>query len=319
MTDKKRILLDVDTGVDDAIAILYALLSPEIKVEGITTGYGNTTVEQATDNTLRVVQLANCGYEVPVAAGAVAPTVRPSRGTDAHIHGHNGIGDAVLPPSSQQPLKENAVDFIIRKAAENPGELTLVTTGRMTNLALALKKAPELARQLKQVVTMGGTLFAPGNVTPVAEANIYADPEAAAAVFASDVPLTIVGLDVTVPTRLTGADLDKLARYAPEHKQAIIRFLNESLGVYFEFYRKVNYFIEECPMHDALAVLVALNPSLVTTQKFNAVVDCSSGLTAGMIVTDRRPRPSVGRSVEFCVEVDSARAIRQMMSVFWSE
>ncbi|MGO4538288.1 nucleoside hydrolase [Paenibacillus sp. 2TAB19] len=316
MSNPLRMILDVDTGVDDAAAILFALLSPDIKVEGITTGFGNIDMEQATENTLRVIRLANCGYEVPVAAGAAAPLKRAFKGAVPHIHGHNGIGDADLPRSPQKLLEESAADFIIRMASENPGELTLVTVGRLTNLALALMKDPSVADKLKRVFVMGGTVFAPGNATPVSEANLHGDPEAAALVFESSVPLTVVGLDVTQKTRLSRSHLAYLSQHASEERQPIVKFLTESMEVYFDFYNKSNNFLGECPMHDPLAVLVALNPSLVQVQTLPAVIDCGSGLTAGMIITDRRVKPTVGRAVEICVEVDSERAIQQLLSVY---
>ncbi|MGO4106692.1 nucleoside hydrolase [Paenibacillus sp. YAF4_2] len=316
MSEKTHIILDVDTGIDDALAILYALLSPDIHVEGLTTGFGNIDVGQATENTLRLIKLANCGYEVPVAAGAAGPLKREYAGPVPHIHGHNGIGDAELPPSEQQPLKESAAEFIVRKAYEMPGQLVVVTVGRMTNLALALALDPAIASKIKKVVVMGGTVFAPGNVTPVSEANLWGDPEAAAQVFRSEVPLTIVGLDVTLQVRLSRSHLDQLRRLAPAQKQPIVDFLHVALERYFDFYLESNQYLGECPMHDPLAVLVAVNPSLVATREWHADIDCGQGHTAGMIITDRRVNPKVGRVITFCLEVEEDRALRQMLSVF---
>lgn len=319
MSNLNRMLLDVDTGIDDALAILYALLSPEIKVEGITTGFGNTDVAQATENTLRVIQLANCGYEVPVAVGAASPIERIFHGAVPHIHGNNGIGDASLPPSIQKPIEESASDFIIRKVNENPGELILVTVGRLTNLAIALQKDPSIVTKFKKVVIMGGAVFAPGNITPVSEANLYGDPEAASSVFESELPITIVGLDVTQKTRLTRNHLEMLSRQAPPNKREIVNFIKEATERYFAFYEFSNHFIGECAMHDPLAVLVAVNPSLVKIEVMNAVIDCGTGYTAGMIITDRRVRSIVGRAVDFCLEVDEEKAMEQMLSVFIGE
>ncbi|MCM3625792.1 nucleoside hydrolase [Paenibacillus glycanilyticus] len=316
MNGKTRIILDVDTGIDDALAVLYALLSPDIHVEGLTTGFGNIHVEQATENTLRLIKLANCGYEVPVAAGAAGPLQRDYAGPVPHIHGHNGIGDAKLAPTEQQPLKESAAEFIVRKAHELPGELVVVTVGRMTNLALAVAMDPSIASKIRNVVVMGGTVFAPGNVTPVSEANLWGDPEAAQQVFRSELPLTIVGLDVTLQTRLSRTHLDQLRRLAPEDKQPIVDFLHTALEKYFTFYLEQNQYLGECPMHDPLAVLVAVNPSLVNTRVMRADIDCGHGLTAGMIITDRRVNPQVGREITFCLEVDADQALRQMLSVF---
>ncbi|WP_141502906.1 nucleoside hydrolase [Paenibacillus luteus] len=316
MMEKNRLLLDVDTGIDDALAILYALLSPEIKVEGITTGFGNTDVDQATENTLRVIQVANCGYEVPVAKGAAGPLKRVFPGGVPHIHGNNGIGDAELPSSKQQPLEETAAEFIVRKVNESPGELILVTVGRQTNLALALQLDPSIVTKFKKVVIMGGAVFVPGNITPVSEANLYGDPEAAAIVVESELPLVIVGLDVTQQTRLTKNHMAYLSREVAEDKRDVLAFLEASLERYFDFYAFSNGFDGECSMHDPLAVIVAIHPSLVKTQALNAVIDCGTGYTAGMVITDRRVRSLVGRPVEFCLEVDSAKAIEELLSVF---
>lgn len=310
------IILDADTGIDDSVAILYALKSDEIRVEGICTGFGNTDVEQATDNTLRLIRLADPGYDVPVAVGAAKPLAREWDGPVVHVHGSNGIGDAVLPASDQRALEETAADFIVRLANERPGELTLVTLGRLTNLAIALEKDPSVCRKLQRVVMMGGTVAAPGNVTPVCEANFSGDPEAAARVFASDCDLTAVGLDVTLKTRLTARDLERLSRVAPKRNQLIVDYLQTALDYYFSFYQKVDHLIEACPVHDPLALLIAIDPSLATTRTLHAAIECGGEHTAGMVVTDRRTIPSVGRNVNFCLEVDSERAVRKLLSVF---
>jgi len=311
-----RMILDVDTGIDDALAILLALLSPDIKVEGLTTGHGNINADQATENTLRLIQLANCGYEVPVAKGADKPLEREYDGGVPHIHGSNGIGDAIIPETRQRPVTETAAQFIVRTVNENPGEITLVTVGRLTNLALALKLDPSIGSKCKKVIVMGGNVYVPGNATPLSEANLHGDPEAAAFVFASNAHITVVGLDISQQTRLTQAHLDLLNRQATEKNRDIIQFLNDSLDIYFDFYEQSNQFIRECPMHDPLAVLVAINPSLVKVEKLNAVIDTTSELNAGMIVTDRRVRSTVGRPINFCVDVDSARAMNELLSVF---
>ncbi|MFD1954721.1 nucleoside hydrolase [Paenibacillus thailandensis] len=316
MSQTHRIIIDADTGIDDALAILYAIHAPEIKLEGLTTTFGNTDVDQATDNTLRLLKLCGKETEIPVAKGAAGPLKREYEGPVVNVHGHNGIGDAVIPKSDQQPLPVSAAEFLVRMANDNPGEITLVMVGRMTNLALALQMDPSIARKFKKVVIMGGTVLAPGNVTPVSEANLWGDPEAAAAVFESEVPLTVVGLDVTMKTRLTYEHLHLLDRKAPERNKAMVQFLHDSLGVYFDFYRQSNYFAESCPLHDPLAVLVAVNPSLVKTQTFKATIDCGHGLTAGMIVTDRRARATEGRDIQFCMEVDADRAVGQMLSAW---
>ncbi|MDQ6418784.1 nucleoside hydrolase [Paenibacillus sp. LHD-117] len=232
MTQAKKMIIDADTGIDDALAILYALKSPGIKVEGITTGYGNISVEQATDNTLRILRLAGMAYEVPVAQGAAKPLKRGMPEFATHVHGRNGIGDAEIPPSNQRPLEEKADDFIIRKSLELEGELIVVTLGRLTNLAQAVLKDPGLCRRIKHAYVMGGAVGVPGNVTPASEANIWGDPEAADIVLASGIPVTMVGLDVTLKTLLTGEHLDLLQRFRKEENVDIVDFIRQSHRFY---------------------------------------------------------------------------------------
>ncbi|MBB3110792.1 purine nucleosidase [Paenibacillus phyllosphaerae] len=311
-----RIIIDADTGIDDALAILYALRAPNVHIEGITTVFGNTNVQQAADNTLRLLALANPGYEIPVAIGASKALVREPGTFAAHVHGENGIGEVQLAPSAQQVISEPAPEFIVRLANENPGEIILVTLGRLTNLALALQIDPALTGKLKNVVCMGGTIFEPGNISPVAEANIWGDPEAADQVFTSGIPITMVGLDVTLKTRITEEHLSYLKRFGREENQPLIAFMEESLLFYFNFYRSVNFYLGSAPLHDPLALMVALQPDLVTTRRMKVRVEHQSPLTQGMVVADLRPQPAVGTEIEVAVDVDPERAIGAFLSVF---
>lgn len=311
-----RMIIDADTGIDDALAILYALRSPLIQLEGITTCYGNTGTEQATLNTLRLLELAAPGRHIPVAAGAEKPLVRARAPYSVHVHGENGIGGVELAPTERRPLAESGPEFICRMANAHPGQLTLVTMGRLTNLALALELDPQLARNLKQVVVMGGTVFAPGNITPVAEANLWGDPESADKVFTSELPVLMIGLDVTLKTRITRQHLDVLERVAAAEAQPLVRFMRESLEHYFEFYRKSNFLIDSAPLHDPLAVMAAVHPELLTCRRMKVRVECESSLTAGMVVADLRAIPRVGSEIEVATEVEAERAVGQFLSVF---
>lgn len=313
LKSQHRIIIDADTGIDDALAILYAVRNKEIKLEGVTTVFGNTDVEQATENTLRLIGIANCDYDIPVVKGASAPLIREWHGVFADVHGANGIGGAELPVASQKELEESATDFIIRKVNENPGEITLVAIGRLTNVALAIQKDPSIVSKCKKVVIMGGNVFAPGNITPVAEANFWGDPEAAAILFESELPLVIVGLDVTMQTMLTQDHLDTILAGSSIDRQKINDFLKSSLGCYFNFYEKTNGLINACPMHDPLAVLVAVDPTLVKTKSLHAVIAHGDDITDGMVVLDRRAFPSVGRPIDFCLKVDANRAITMLI------
>ncbi|MFC3803373.1 nucleoside hydrolase [Cohnella sp. GCM10012308] len=316
MTQVRKVIIDADTGIDDALAILYALKSPALRVEGITTVFGNVDVQQATENTLRIIKLASPAYEVPVAIGADRPLKRPPTGFSAHVHGHNGIGDAELPPSGQRALAERAEDFIVRKAGELDGELVLITLGRLTNVALALAKDPGLARKIKQVYVMGGAVQVAGNVTPVAEANIWGDPEAADIVFASGLDIVMIGLDVTMKTNLAQEHLDFLQRRCRPENREIVEFLRTSMAYYFEFYRQANHFVDAAPMHDPLTVLAAEEPGLVTNRTMRVTVECESALCAGMTVADLRPSPSVGTPIQVSVDVDAKTAVGKLLSVF---
>jgi inosine-uridine nucleoside N-ribohydrolase len=311
-----RMIIDADTGIDDALAILYAVRSPRIRLEGITACFGNIGTVQAAENTLRLLELAQPGHSIPVAVGAHKPLVRPLGEYSVHVHGANGIGGVELPPAPQRPIDEPGPEFLVRMANENPGELTLVTMGRLTNLALALELDPSIKDKLKSVVVMGGTVFAPGNVTPVAEANLWGDPEAADKVFTSGLPVVMVGLDVTLKTRITREHLELLERVAGEKQQPVVRFMKKTLQHYFEFYRRTNFFIDSAPLHDPLAVLVAVHPELVTYRRMKVRVECESSLSAGMVVADLRAIPRVGSEIEVCTEVQAERAVGQFLSVF---
>lgn len=311
-----RMIIDCDTGIDDALAILYALKAPNVIVEGITTVFGNIDVQQASHNTLRLLALANPGYEIPVAVGASKALARETLGFSAHVHGENGIGGVELPPSSQRPLDEPAADFIVRLANENPGEIVLVTLGRLTNLAVALDMDPQLSTKLKKVVVMGGTIFKPGNVTPVAEANLWGDPEAADRVFTSGLPVQMIGLDVTLQTRIHIEHLELLKQFGKAENKAVIDFMLESLQFYFKFYREANYYVNSAPLHDPLALMAALRPDLLTWRQMKVRVEHQGEFTSGMVVADLRAQPKAGEFIEVAVDVEAEQAVGLFLSAF---
>ena len=313
---KERILIDADTGFDVALAILYAIRSPKLHVEGITTVFGNTSAEQAADNTLRLLAFVRPGYEIPVAVGAAAPLARKLDHLSTHVHGANGMGNVELPPSAQKPLDESGAAYIVRKANEEPGVLTLVTLASMTNLALALELDPALPSKLKRIVAMGGAIHVPGNVTPVAEANFYKDPESADRVLTSGLPVVLVGLDVTLKTRISQRNLDYLNRFGQEEAKGIITFMESVLQHYFRFYQGSNHFFGEAPLHDPLAVMILARPELVTRREMKVRVECEGTFTSGMVVADLRVHPREGWPVEVCVDVQGERAVGEFLSVF---
>src|SRR5438477_5311238 len=195
-----RVIIDTDPGVDDAFALLLAMRSPELKIEGITAVAGNVPLELTLPNALRMVEIAGRS-DIPVAAGAKAPLLRRLVSA-AYAHGENGLGGAVFPEPRLKPVDQPAAEFIRTTVRKHPNELTLITVGPLTNVASALSLDTELSQLIRRIVMMGGSLSG-GNITPAAEFNIYVDPEAARIIFQSGIPITMVGLDVTRKTGLT--------------------------------------------------------------------------------------------------------------------
>ena len=192
------------------MAIELALASPEFEILGLTTVFGNCSVEQGTENALRILDLAGRS-DIPVAEGAAKPWNGPFKGGVAFVHGDDGQGNTFSPPSASKPIHLSAVDFIIEQINKFPGEITLATLGPLTNIADAAKKEPGIIDKVKEIVFMGGSAFGPGNATRSSEANILSDPEAADFVFSQHWPMTMVGLDVTEKTFLSKSDAEELA------------------------------------------------------------------------------------------------------------
>lgn len=311
-----HIIIDADTGIDDSIAILYALKHPAIRVHGIIASYGNTAVEQAAENTLRLIKLASPAYEVPVVLGASHSI--GGKGTshvDISVHGENGIGGVILPASHQQPLAEPAEDFLARIAEELNGKLVLVTLGRLTTFARALEQSPALKEHLAGVVAMGGTIYAPGNVSPCAEANIYGDPEAAELSILSGIPFTLVGLDVTVKTRLSTKQIQASFAAAAPETRPIWEYIEAATQHYMAFYHKVEGAVDDCPLHDPSAVICALRPDLFTIRSLPAHVECGGTYCRGRIVVDERRRPFAGPTIQACVDVDAQGVLNELFRV----
>jgi purine nucleosidase len=297
------VIIDTDGGIDDALAILLALRLP-VDLRAITTVAGNVGVEQATDNTLLTLEQAGRG-DVLVAQGLA----RPLLGGASHardVHGQDGLGNVRLSRPHLSPGGEHAVDAIVRCARSAPGELTLITIGPLSNLAVAALLEPHLPRLLRRVVAMGGAARAPGNVTPAAEFNVYADPEAARVVFGAAFALTMVGLDVTMKCLLTPEVLDALPDAgAAGFARAISRHM-------MDFHLRLG--MPGFPLHDPLAVAVALDPSLVVTRRARVDVETEGALTRGHTVADLRPASPSG-DVDVCLEVDTERFLTLFLEV----
>jgi inosine-uridine nucleoside N-ribohydrolase len=307
----RPVLLDVDPGIDDALAILLALSSPELSLEGITVVAGNVEVDVGLRNARQILELAGRS-EIPVARGAETPLVGPLV-TSRHVHGDNGLGNVELPAPSGVPYAGTATDLIISKIREHAGRVTLVPVGPLTNIAIVLRQRPELASDIKEIVLMGGSLCG-GNITPAAEFNVYNDPEAAEMVFHSGVPIVMVGLDVTEKTIL-GADRLRSVQKTESPISQLVWSLTE--------FHLNDRGADGIVMHDPLAVGVVVDPTFVETQDLHVDVETKGEKTRGETVAARKgysmefreshgTRTVVGRkeltpNAKVCVEVDSER------------
>jgi purine nucleosidase len=272
----QKILLDCDPGVDDALAIAYAVGSPQLDLVGITTVAGNVSLDKTTANALRVRDFLGA-TGIPVTAGSAAPLARPAL-TAERVHGSDGLRGAPLPPVAARPRDGHAADFIIETVMAAPGEITLVAVGPLTNIALALRREPALAAQVRDFVIMGGS-SSRGNVTPAAEFNIAADPEAAAEVFAAGWTVTMVGLDVTLQALATPAVVDRLRVLGPLALELLLHCVSGTT-------------IEEGPaVHDVCAVAHVASPGLLGLTPARVEVETAGRWTSGMTVTDFQAAP----------------------------
>lgn len=312
MSEPRRIILDCDPGHDDAVAIMLALGSPAIELLGITTVGGNQTVEKITRNAGSV--LVMCGREdVPVHAGAHRPLLRQVE-VAADIHGESGLDGAELPEPTVPPAPGHAVQFLIDTVmASDPGSITLVGTGPLTNLALAARLEPRIVDRVREVVVMGGAYHG-GNWTPAAEFNIWVDPEAARIVFDESWPVTMIGLDLTHQALATA------------EVETAVRKIGSDLGEFFlglmAFFRQTyrdHQGFEDPPVHDACTIAYLIDPSVVSTQAVPVRVETAGELTAGMTVADFRSPASPDCRTRVGVTLDRERfwqlvvdAIRQL-------
>jgi pyrimidine-specific ribonucleoside hydrolase len=272
-TAHSRVIIDTDPGVDDALALLLAMRSPELKIEAITPVAGNVPLELTLPNALRLVEIAG-RTDIPVAAGAKAPLMRRLV-TATYAHGENGLGGAVFPDPTIKPIAEPAAEYIRRVVRKYPHEVTLITLGPLTNVATALNGDPDLARLIKGLTMMGGSLSG-GNITPAAEFNIYVDPEAARIVFQSGIPLTMVGLDVTRKTSLTDDHVRVLEAAQNPVSQAAAKIGRNAIN-----HNRERGFLVGPNMHDSLAVAAFLDPTILQWKEYYVDVETTGELTAG--------------------------------------
>lgn len=278
-TSKKHILIDTDPGIDDSLAILLALASPEVSLEGLTVIHGNCSADQGTRNALSILELARAA-EIPVAKGFDLPLVQPSL-LAPETHGNLGLGYAQLPAPAAAPVNQHAVDFLIEKILAASGEITLVAIAPLTNLAVAIRREPRIIPAIKEVIIMGGAIRHQGNTTPLAEFNVYVDPHAAHMVYHAGLPVTLVPLDVTYHCILTPGDVQRLQSIP----SPIPRFIADATRFYMEFHDAYQK-IEGCVINDPLALALAFAPELCTYESHYVDVDISGGVSMGKTFAD---------------------------------
>src|SRR4051812_34757981 len=296
------LVIDTDPGIDDALAILLALASPEVDLKLVTTVHGNVELAQTTENARRVLHLGGRA-DVPVAAGARSSLVHPQAERAGHVHGTAGLGGVQLPPSPASLDPRPAVVALADVLLSSPEPVTVATIGPMTNLGLLLGVFPGAAERIGRLVVMGGSAALGGNVTAAAEFNVWADPEAAQAVLTAGLPTTLVGLDVTVPTVLTEEGIARFA--AAGHVGATAAAI---LQQYVD-HARTSYAATGVVVHDALALTEVIVPGTLGTVRRSVVVDTTLGAGRGQTLVDRRtvsPSPAAGGGAE---SVDSEGAV----------
>ncbi len=286
-----KLIIDTDPGIDDAIAIALASRLAQIDMVALTTVFGNTFVRQSSRNARYIVDLL--GLDVPVAEGAALPYGADSYTPSANVHGPEGLGDIQTVPEIGENASETAAELLVRLAATYPKQLVVCAIGPLTNIADALKLDPSFAANLGQLVIMGGAFEVPGNITPHAEANIFHDPLAADQVFASGLPILMVGLNATLQTLLTAQDFTRLGEASPETGG----FLDQISKFYLGFYRSVGV-AAGCPMHDAAAVLACVWPERFRTKTIGLRVSLDADTIGATIADVSRPPVQVATGMD---------------------
>ena len=275
-----KIIIDTDPGQDDAVAILLALASPRLEVLGITAVAGNVPLPLTQKNVRIVCELAG-RPNMKVYAGSKAPMSKPLV-TAEYLHGKTGLDGPILPDPVMPLQPQHGVDFIVDTIlSQPPGEVTLCTLGPLTNIGMALQQAPQITERVRQIVMMGGGYFEGGNVTPAAEFNFYVDPEAAAAVFASGIPIVMMPLDVTHKVLTTRKRVSAIGRIGTPVSKAVVEMLE-----FFERYDEEKYGTDGGPLHDPTVIAWLLKPELFSGRYCNVEIETHSTLTEGMSVVD---------------------------------
>ena len=294
-----KLIIDTDPGIDDAMAILYAIAAPEIDLLGLTTVFGNVTTPKATRNALYLLEQA--GIEIPVAEGLHRPRIGPPFPPTSAVHGAEGFGTLAVPTPQRRALVETAPEYLVRMARAHQGELLLCPIGPLTNIAAAMELDPSFCSNLKGMVVMGGSLRAGGNITPAAEANFYHDPHAADFVLRHGCNITLVGLDVTNRVICPRSFFVRLASESPK----MGGLLHDMAEFYIDFYETVGKFAG-CGMHDPSALVACIAPELFTTEPHALRVTLSGDRSGEMIAVAN----STAQPVNVCTDVQ-AEAVKQ--------
>lgn len=312
----EKIIIDTDPGIDDAMAIFFAFQSPHLDVLGLTSVFGNVPVKMAARNALTLCDIA--GQDIPVCEGVKLPWIG-AESTYAHfVHGDDGFGNINHPTSERECDPRSSAQFIIDMAKQYPGEVTLVAIGPLGNLAMALKMEPEITTLLKGVVIMGGAAQVPGNVTPVAEANIWNDPYAADIAFSADWPFTMIGLDVTYAVNYNQAWLSQLQEVNPK----LGGFIQRAAQFYAKFYSEVFQHADEevCYFHDAMALAYVIDPTLFTVKegRFRVATDPLCYGQTTFLPTDKMMAAEWQNAplMNAALEVDGERLKKLFMDTF---
>lgn len=295
----KKIIIDTDPGVDDTIAICMALRSPEVSVIGLTSVFGNVPGEVAARNALRLVELEGHA-DIPVARGSDVPMVFPLDRLGTWVHGEDGMGNTNPPLPKGRVISKTAAEFIVETVRENPHEVTLVPIGPLTNLGLALRLDPGIAELVQEVVIMGGAVANPGNMTPVAEANIYHDPHAADIVMAAGWPVVLVGLDVTHKT-ITPWEFWQEVFKADNPS---VRLIERILPCYRKFFKEAHGLDGSMYTHDPSALAYVIRPELFKTCSVSVFVE-TEGRCVGQTVADWHKQWESRPEIKVCLDVDS--------------
>ncbi|KAG2320238.1 hypothetical protein Bca4012_053461 [Brassica carinata] len=312
--DRKKIIIDTDPGIDDAMAIFVALKSPEVDVIGLTTIYGNVYTTLATRNALHLLEVAG-RTDIPVAEGTHKTILNGTKLRVADfVHGKDGLGNQNFPPPNGKPIEKSAPEFLVEQAKLHPGEITVVALGPLTNIALAVQLDPEFSKNVGQIVLLGGSFAVNGNVNPASEANIFGDPEAADIVFTCGADIIAVGINVTHQVVMTADDRDKLA----SSNGKLAQYLCKILGLYYSYHLD-SYEIKGVYLHDPTTIIAAFLPSLFTYTEGVVRVQ-TDGITRGLTLLynnqkrfEEETEWSDKPSVKVAVTVDAPAVLKLIM------